>query len=142
MSVNLVQNGDGSLSLIGKGGVSGGFCIVDQIYGAASVDMTIFVASRDFVVRAVSMRIDAAGTDAGAVTAVVKKAASGTAISAGTALHSGTLNLKGTVNTNQVATLSTTADDLYIPAGTAIGIDFTGVLTAAVGLFTVTLDPV
>jgi hypothetical protein len=71
----------------------------------------------------------------------VKKAASATAITAGTALHSSTANLKGTADTVQNLTMSTTASDLAIPAGTAIGIDFTGVLTAATGVVTILLVP-
>ena len=75
------------------------------------------------------------------VTAVIKKAASGTAITSGTALHSSSYNLKGTADTIQSLTLSTTASDLQIAAGTAIGIDFTGTLTAATGVVTITLAP-
>lgn len=89
-----------------------------------------------------SGEITMAGTDASAVTAVIKKAASGTAITSGTALHSSTYNLKGTADTVQTLTLSTTASDLRIDAGTAIGIDFTGTLTSATGVVTLLLSPV
>jgi hypothetical protein len=82
-----------------------------------------------------------AGTDAGAVTVAVKKAASGTSTSSGTAVHSSTANLKGTIHTNQTLTLSTTASDLEIPAGTSLGVDFTGTMTAAVGVISVLLAP-
>ena len=44
-------------------------------------------------------------------------------------------------DTIQSLTLSTTASDLQIAAGTAIGIDFTGTLTAATGVVTITLAP-
>jgi hypothetical protein len=37
--------------------------------------------------------------------------------------------------------LSTTASELVIAAGTAIGIDFTGTLTSATGVVTVALAP-
>lgn len=108
---------------------------------AASVDKEGFVATRKYRVLGITARVTAAGTDAGAVTAAVKKAASGTAIASGTALHTGTINLKGTANTNQVLTLEAAAN-LEIAAGDAIGLDFTGVLTAATGNVTVALIPV
>lgn len=141
MGVNIKQNEDGSLGLQGTDLGEGGFEAVEIEWLASSVDKVAFVATRAYVVKAITARVEAAGTDAGAVTATVKKAASGTAIASGTALHSGTINLKGTAATNQVLTLSTTKSDLEIPSGTAIGIDFTGVLTSATGVVTVTLAP-
>lgn len=141
MAVNLKQNEDGSMGLQGVGLDDGGFVVFEIEWSPTSVDKVNFVASRSFVVKAITARVDAAGTDAGSVTAIIRKAASGVAITAGTALHSGTIALKGTVNTNQVLTLSTTKSDLLIAAGDAIGIDFTGVLTTAVGSVTVTLAP-
>ncbi|MCI0361642.1 MAG: hypothetical protein L0211_24425, partial [Planctomycetaceae bacterium] len=106
-----------------------------------SADDSAFVAGRAYRVVGITARVEVAGTDAGAVTAAVKKAPSGTDIAAGTALHTGTIDLKGTVNTNQALTLSATSSDLDIAAGNAIGIDFTGVLTAARGVVTVALAP-
>lgn len=141
MGVNIKQNEDGSLGLQGTNLGEGGFCDVEIEWLASSVDKISFVATRAYVVKGITARVEVAGTDAGAVTAAVKKAASGTAIASGTALHSGTINLKGTAATNQALTLSTTDSDLEIPAGTAIGIDFTGVLTSATGVVTVTLAP-
>jgi hypothetical protein len=141
MSVNLKQNADGSAGLQGKDLDDGGFCVVDFNYNASSVDSTMFVASRAYVVKAIIGRPDVAGNDAGAVTATIRKAASGTAIASGTALHSGSMNLKGTAATNQSLTLSTTAGVLEIPAGTAICVDFTGTMTAAVGHISVILAP-
>lgn len=141
MSVNLKQNEDGSLGLQGTDLDEGGFIPVSIEWTAASVDKVSFVATRAYRVKAITARVEAAGTDAGAVTAAIKKAASGTAIASGTALHSSTVNLKGTAATNQALTLSTTDSDLNIDAGTAIGIDFTGTLTAATGVVTVMLAP-
>lgn len=138
---NLKQNDDGSLGIEGVDNGTGGFVVVNLVYNASSVDSVGFVATRSYTVKAVTARVEAAGTDAGAVTVAVKKAASGTAIASGTAVHSGTANLKGTAATNQALTISTTASDLLIPAGTALGLDFTGVLTAATGVVTVTLAP-
>lgn len=141
MGVNIKQNDDGSMGLQGKDAGEGGFVPINIEWLAASVDKIAFVATRAYTVKAITARVEVAGTDAGTVTAAVKKAASGTAIASGTALHSGTINLKGTAATNQSLTLSTTDTDLDIAAGDAIGIDFTGVLTAATGAVTITLAP-
>lgn len=137
------QKLDGSMGLEGtqKDDAGGGFIVVDCEWDAASVDKVFFVAARPMRVVSINPRVTVAGTDAGAVTAVVAKAASGTAITAGTALHTFPINLKGVANTNQTLTLSTTAGVLDVAAGTALGIDFTGVLTAATGVVTVTMVP-
>ena len=142
MSVNLKQHPDGSMGFDGVDGDPGAIEYATYAYDPNSADVSIMVAPRRFRVVSIVGRVEVAGTDAGAVTCVVRKAASGTDIAAGTALHSGTYNLKGTVDTNQTLTLSTTATDLDVPAGTAIGIDFTGVLTNARGCITVGLRPV
>ena len=123
------------------GGGAGEFINVNIEYVAASVDKVAFVATRAYIVKSITGRPTVAGTDGGAVTAVIKKAASATAITAGTALHSSTFNLKGTADTVQALTVSTTAADLQIPAGTAIGIDFTGTLTSATDVVTICLSP-
>lgn len=138
---NIQQNADGSQDWDGSDHNSAGYVPVNIEYTASSVDKVSFVATRAYIVKSITGRPTVAGTDAGAVTAVIKKAASATAITAGTALHSGTYNLKGTADTIQSLTLSTTASDLLIPAGTCIGIDFTGTLTAATGVVTVMLAP-
>jgi len=136
------QNGDGSIGLEGTDtGVGGGFVSVNIEYNASSVDKVSFVAGRKYVIQAIYGRVESAGTDGGAVTAVIKKAASGTAIASGTAVHSSTFNLKGTAATNQALTVSSTAGVATIPQGTAIGIDFTGTLTSATGVITVLLAP-
>ena len=138
---NIVQNPDGSTGIRGTDLDDGGFVFVNIEYNASSVDKVSFVATRTMIVKGIIGRPTVAGTDAGAVTAVIKKAASATAITSGTALHSSTFNLKGTADTNQTLTLSTTPSDLIIPAGTCVGIDFTGVLTSATGVVTVCLAP-
>lgn len=138
----LRQNGDGSMGIEGTDtGVQGGFVAVQIEYNASSVDKVSFVAGRKYVVQAIYGRVEVAGTDGGAVTAVIKKTASGTAIASGTALHASTFNLKGTAATNQVLTLSTTSGVTTIAQGNAIGIDFTGTLTSATGTVTVLLAP-
>lgn len=106
---------------------------------AASVDKVFFIAPRACRVVSITPRPTVAGTDGGAVTATIRKCASGTAIGSGTALHASGFDLKGTANTNQAVTLSPTAADLEIPAGTALAIDFTGTLTSATGCATIGL---
>jgi len=137
----VIQNVAGDLGVQGKDFGQGGFIPVTFEYTAASVDKVFFVADRSYRVKGIRGRVMVAGNDAGAVTGVIKKAASGTAIGSGTALHSGSFNLKGTADTNQVLTLSTTSSDLDLAAGDALLIDFTGTLTLATGAITVYLNP-
>ena len=138
---NLKQGADGGADFVGYGSLAYGFVPVNIEWTAASVDKIKFVATRRYAVRSISARVEVAGTDGSAVTAVIKKAASGTAIASGTALHSGSIDLKGTAATTQALTLSTTASDLIIEAGDCIGIDFTGTLTSATGAVSVALVP-
>lgn len=142
MTVSIKQIHDGGMDFEGKDGGNPGVIVIHDRWEPSSADFTLFVANRQYRIRSITARVEVAGTDGGAVTAAIKKAASGTAIASGTALHSGTINLKGTAATNQTLTLSTTSTDLDIPAGTAIGIDFTGTLTTAVGCVTIALAPV
>lgn len=141
MAVNLVNPATGELDLVGIDNAQAGFVNVDIEYNASSVDKVSFVAARSYRVKGIVGRVTVAGTDAGAVTASVVKAASATAITSGTALHSSTFNLKGTANTNQTLTLSTTSSALDIAAGDCIAVDFTGVLTSATGVISVSLAP-
>lgn len=142
MTVSLAQQDDGSLSLEGKDGTKVGIEIAETEYIATSVDKTFFIAPRAMRVKRIVGRVTVAGNDAGAVTAVVRKVPSGTAITSGTALHSGSMNLKGTADTNQELTLSTTATDLDLASGDALAVDFTGTLTLATGTIIVALAPV
>lgn len=134
------QNADSSLGIEGTAGGDGGFIPVTLPYTATIVDCTLFTADRPYVVKAIRGRVDVAGTG-GACTAVIRKVASGTAITSGTALHSSSFNLVGTVNTQQALTLSTTASDLLLAAGDSICFDLTGTATSAVGSMSVTLNP-
>ncbi|WP_343577945.1 hypothetical protein [Pseudomonas sp.] len=134
------QNDDSSLGIEGVAGGKGGFVPVTLNYIATTVDSTIFTADRHYVVQAIRGRVDVAGTG-GACTAVIRKAASGTAITSGTALHSGSFNLVGTANAQQALTLSTTASDLLLAPGDSLAYDLTGTATSAVGNITVFLCP-
>lgn len=144
MSVDIRQNGDSSLGLVGVSGLTNpsgdGFVPVTLNYSASTPDCTMFVADRKYVVKAIRGRVDVAGTG-GACTAVIRKVASGTALTSGTALHSSSFNLVGTAATNQTLTLSTTTSDLLLDAGDAIVYDLTGTATSAVGAITVHLAP-
>jgi hypothetical protein len=125
MPIALKQNTDGSAGLQGAGYGDGEFTFDARSWSPVSVSGPTFVASRDYVLKSIIGRVEVPGTDAGAVTAQIWMAPSGTALASGTALHTGTINLKGTAVTNQVLT----------------GVDFTGTLTAAVGCISVTLCP-
>lgn len=142
--------GAGGTSAGGTAGVKGqvkvnGVALMIDVTGeyvAASVDKRIFTANRAYRVIGIRGTPDVAGTDGGAVTAVVRKVTSGTAITAGQALHTGSYDLKGTVNTVQSLTLTSTDADLLLAAGDSIAIDFTGTLTDATGVISVGLLPV
>ncbi len=109
-------------------------------YDPATLDTPFFVALRAYRVLGITGRVEVQG-GGGAATAIIKKAASATAITAGTALHTGSFNFVGTAATNQVLALSATSSDLDIASGTCIGVDATGTLTSATGCFTVLLAP-
>lgn len=140
MGVNLKQLADGSFGVEGQDLDAGPFVYATAEWNASSVDKTFFVAPRSLVVQRIQGRVTVAGTDGSAVTAVVRKVASGTAIASGNLLHSSSLNLKGTADTNLTAlTLTTTLADLRLAQGDAIAIDFTGTMTAATGCVTVAM---
>lgn len=139
--VNMKQLPDGSMGMEGSDKDSGAFVMESIAWNPNSVDTVFFVAPRAMIVQSIMPRVEVAGTDVGAVTAVIRKVASGTALTSGTALHSGSINLKGTAATNQSLTLSTTATTLALAAGDALAIDFTGTLTSAVGAVTVGMNP-
>lgn len=119
----------------------GDIIAVSFAYDPNVADSTFFVAQRAYRVLGIVGRVEVAGTDGGAVTAEIRKAASATDIAGGTLLHTGTFNLKGTVDTNQTLTLSATSSALDIASGTAIGFDLTGTPTDARGVITVLLAP-
>ncbi len=139
--INLKQLPDGSMGLEGSDAGNGSFCMASTEWLASSVDKTFYVAPRAMIVQAINARVEVAGTDGSAVTAVIRKVPSGTAITSGTALHSGSINLKGTAATNQALTLSTTATTVALAAGDALAIDFTGTLTSATGVVSVAMCP-
>ena len=138
---NIKQNADGSLGIEGTDAGPGVLLAASTEWLASSVDKIFYVAPRAMVVQSITARVEVAGTDGSAVTAVIKKAPSGTALGSGTALHSGSINLKGTAATNQSLTLSTTDGVVKLAAGDTLAIDFTGTLTSATGAVTVAFNP-
>lgn len=140
MTVNITNPGDGSMGLQGVDSDAGEFIAVGLMITPTSVSSSFFVAPRAMRLRSIRVRMDTAGTDAGAVTAVINKAATGTAIGAGTITHAGTINVKGAAAANQaITTLTTPAVDFA--KGDAMAIVFTGVMTAAVGSVSVGFTP-
>lgn len=138
MGIDIKQNTDGSAGLQGAGYGDGEFTFDARSWGPTSTTSPSFVASRDYVLKSIIARVEVAGTDAGAVTAIVYMAPSGTALASGTALHTGTINLKGTAATNQVLSI---VAGTRIPAGSAVGVVYTGTLTAATGGVTFAFCP-
>lgn len=116
---------------------------ISFVYGEATpLDASFVVVSRAMRVVSITVRPLVVGSDGSAVTGVVKKVASGTAIASGTALHSGTIDFKGTINTNQSLTLSTTDANLQLASGDAVGIDVTGTTTSARGVISIEVVPI
>ena len=109
---------------------------------ANAVDTWLFYADTTYEVVGVKCVPRVAGSDGSAVTAAVKKASGTTAPASGTTVMASTFNLKGTADTLQTDTLTTTIADRRLAAGDRLGVDFTGTLTAAVGLIQVNLKRV
>jgi hypothetical protein len=141
MAITLKPESDGSLGFGSSSESNSSVFMATAEWVAASVDKRFYTAPRAMGVRAINATVTVAGTDGGAVTAVIRKVPSGTAIGSGTALHSGTLNLKGSADTRQSLTLSTNPDDLVLAEGDSLAIDFTGVLTSATGNVSVGMNP-
>jgi hypothetical protein len=96
-----------------------------------------------FACRVVSIKEShgTAGSDGGAVSLEVYKAADGTAVGSGTNLQSAVINLKATADTVQTPALTATTADLTLAAGTRLGLKLTGTPTALASVVvTVELD--
>lgn len=106
---------------------------------AAEYDGAEFIAPYPCRVVSVRERHQTAGSDAGAVTLMVKKVPSGTAKASGSDVLSAGLNLKGTADTNQSGTISSTFANSRLKTGDALALVTTGTLTAVDGV-TVTVE--
>jgi len=99
----------------------------------------------EYEVVEVNERHEAAGTDGGAVAMDVVKAASGTAVAGATTLLASTFDMKATAATNVRKSVTngglvTSPTTRKVTGGQVLGLDFTGTLTALVGLsVTITL---
>lgn len=138
---SIVQRPTGELGIRdGSSGRPEGWIPVPAlIYPQIDADTPVFIARRPYRVKGIVGRPSA--VNGAALTATVRKAASGTAISAGTALHSGSVDLNTGASVHQEMTLSTTPGVLNIATGDAIGIDYSDVNTAAFGSITILLAP-
>lgn len=140
------QNQDMSIGLQGTDNDDGAFVVVtlpwSAIVNTSAAFLTVSgpVMVRRMIVKSIQYVNDTAASNA--VTASLYKAASATALGSGTVLHSSTANLQATAATPLALTLSTTASDLDVAAGSRIGFVISATPGAAgVGSFTVTLAP-
>ena len=114
---------------------------------AANYTAPFFIAQRSYEVVEITERHELAGSDAGAVTLMVKKVPSGTAPASGYDILSAGINLKATANTNQTFTskTSTKIQQTYETAttntpyrrlsdGDSLALVTTGTLTALKGV--------
>lgn len=101
---------------------------------AAVVDSAFFTADQAYTVVAIDEIHSTAGTDAGAVNVMPRKATGTQSPSAGVALLTGSFDLKGTINTRVAGTLTATSADLDLAAGDRLCADITGVITAVAGV--------
>lgn len=105
---------------------------------ATAVDRHVIVADADYELEEVRETHAVAGTDAGAVTAMVRKSAVGTTPAGGTAMLSATLNLKSAANTPVKGSIVTARKDRILLKGRQLALDITGVTTGyAGGVFTI-----
>lgn len=81
----------------------------------------------------ITERHSTAGNDAGAVTMVVAKGASGTAIGSATAVQTSTFNLKGTADTEQTI-VPDAGSARQLSAGDWLGLKLTGTPTSLAGV--------
>ncbi len=121
-------------------------------YGAnaALLDGFVFTAPNGsaFEILGVTEVHDVAGSDGGAVTIDVVRCASGTTVASGSTLLASTFDAKSTADTPVEKTIANggvhqTYERRVITAGQAVAINFTGTLTALVGVaITIWLKPI
>jgi hypothetical protein len=102
------------------------------------VDTAIFVADDDYELVEARESHVTAGSDGGAVTLDVVKAASGTAVGSGTSMLASTFSLKSTAATpvaksDALGTTSRTEANRQITKGDTVYADHTGTATAVAG---------
>lgn len=122
--------------------------LIMAAWTASSVDRLIFVnpAPAGFVnqtlrVVSVAANVEVAGTHGSDVTLTINKVASGAAIATGTPILAAAMNLKSTAGSVLTPALVTTDALLWLSPGDALAFDFTGTLTAAIGIVGILLVP-
>ncbi|MBI1353268.1 MAG: hypothetical protein GC160_02900 [Acidobacteria bacterium] len=93
-----------------------------------------FTADRALKIIGGRFRVITPGSDGGAVTAMLKKVPSGTAMASGTDALATAMDLKTTANTNAALALHATAGNITLAAGDSLALVPTGTLTALAGL--------
>jgi hypothetical protein len=101
---------------------------------AANHGVMFFTAPFACKVLAVTERHSTAGSDGSAVTTMLTKVPSGTAVAAGTACLSAGINLKATADTNQSGALNATAANYTLAAGDSLAMALTGTPTSLAGM--------
>lgn len=103
--------------------------------GAAAADYDGVIPVPDACeIVAVRERHQTAGTDAGAVTVMLKKVPSGTAKASGTDTLAAGINLKAAADTNQSPALHATLANLQLAAGDGLALVTTGTLAVVDGV--------
>lgn len=98
--------------------------------GAAAADYDgVYPVPAGKLIRVVE-RHGTLGTDGSAVTVMLKKVPSGTALASGTDMLSAGISLKATINTNQAGAIHGTVGNITTVDGDSLGLVTTGVLTA------------
>lgn len=92
----------------------------------------IFNSDGDYQIDKVTYSHTVAGTDVGAVSMVLRRAATGASISSGDTVHTSSYNLKGTVNTPTDVTL--TPANTLLKNTDRIGVTIAGTPTAVAGV--------
>lgn len=93
-----------------------------------------FTADRALKIIGGRFRVITPGSDGGAVTAMLKKVPSGTAMASGVDALATAMDLKTTANTNAALALHATAGNITLAAGDSLALVPTGTLTALAGL--------
>jgi hypothetical protein len=112
-----------------------------------NVDQNVFICDRPYVLEYVAESHATAGTDAGAVTLVVRKCTGTQAVTSGTSLQVTSIDLKGTANTVQVRSVPNgglvAEATRTFTTGDRVALDFTGTITALAGTcVTIVMRPV
>lgn len=113
---------------------------VDFQYTANTVTQAVWVAPYACQVARIMGRPRVAGSG-GACTFSFYKCASAIAAASGSLLHAGSYDLVGTADVNQELTLVTDPTVLQMKEGDSINVVLTGTPTSAVGIISISVEP-